>query len=274
LVLALDTRRLDSGGPPIRIALDKWYFDCVSPEGDVLIGYAARLKWGPLTLNYGARIIRPNDGPLSQKQSLAFGCVTEAPGTIAWRNDRLSIEGSWTGGDAISATTVVEESSGKIEWQCLSANAAVEVRVDGRTITGTGYAEKLTMTIPPWRLPFTELRWGRYISDDRSEYVVWIDVSGKTRRNWIWVSSGEPAAGTVDDRGVRTDSAELTFEVSRPLREENVASTLFGRAAFLRRLLPRGLRDIQEAKQVSSCVLRRQGSESKGLSVNEVVRWR
>ena len=254
--------------------LDKWYFDCTSPEGDALIGYAARLTWGPLTLNYGARITMPNDGPLSQKRSLAFGRVDETPGFIAWRNDALGIEGSWTGGDAISATTVVDEPSGTIEWQCLSANAAVEIRVDGRTIIGKGYAEKLTVTIPLGRLPLTELRWGRYISEDRSDYVVWIDVSGKTPRTWIWVNSGERADGTVDDRGVRTDSAELTFGASRALREENVARTLLGRAAFLRRLLPSGLRDIREAKRVSSCVLRHHGSESAGFSVNEVVRWR
>ena len=254
--------------------LEKWYFDCVSSDDAVLIGYAARLKWGPIGLNYGARITKAKDGPLSQRQSLSFGRVGEERESICWSNDELKVDGSWTRGESIANTVVVDEPSGSIEWQCLSANGAVDVRSDGRAMTGTGYVEKLSMTIPPWKLPFTELRWGRYISDDRSDYVVWIDLRGKTQRNWIWVNSGEAVIGTVDDDGVRTDGAELTFESSRPVRSENVGRTLLGRFQFLAKLSPRELWAIQEDKQVSSCVLMSEGAESRGSSINEMVRWR
>ena len=171
--------------------LEKWYLDCVSSDGTVFIAYAARLKWGPIGLCYGATITRAKDGRLIQRQSLSFGRLNRGRGSISWCNDGLKASGEWTGGEPIAKTVVVDEPSGRIEWQCLSANAAVDVRTDGRAMTGTGYVEKLSMTIPPWKLPFTELRWGRFISDDRSDYVVWIDLRGGTQRNWIWVSSGE-----------------------------------------------------------------------------------
>jgi len=254
--------------------LEKWYFDCVSSDGTVFIAYAARLKWGPIRLNYGAKITRAKDGRLSQRQSLSFGRLNQGRGNISWCNDDLRASGEWTGGEPIARTVVVDEPSGRVEWQCLSANGAVDVRTDGRAMTGTGYVEKLSMTIPPWKLPFTELRWGRFISDDRNDYVVWIDLRGRTQRNWIWVNSGEAVAGTVDGDGVRTDGAELTFESSQPVRAENIARTLLGRFELLKWLFPERLRAIQEDKQASSCLLRTEGSESRGSSINEVVIWR
>lgn len=129
------------------------------------------------------------------------------------------------------------------------------------------------MTVPPWKLPFTELRWGRFISDDRRNHMVWTDMRGRTPRNWVWVNSGEPVEGTVDIEGVRTENAELVFLSSDPLRGDNVARTLLGRFEFLRKLLPKGLRSIREDKQVSSCVLAMDGLESTGSSINEVVTW-
>jgi len=42
---------------------------------------------------------------------------------------------------------------------------------------------------------------------------------------------------------------------------------------FLKGLLPEGVRAIQEDKQVSACVVRTQGSELTGSSINEVVTW-
>ncbi len=252
---------------------EKWYFDCITTGGAVLIGYAAQLKWGLVRLSYGARIAKAMDDPLTQRQSLSFGTVHEVGGTIDWVNDSLNIHGEWCCGDPIPPTIVVNESSGRIEWQCLGANCAVDVCVDGQAMTGKGYVERITMTIPPWRLPFTELRWGRFINDDGSNYMVWIDLRGKTPRTWVWVNSAQSVPGIVDGDGVRTDTAELIFLASQSLRSDNIARTLLGRCQFLKRLLPEGVRAIQEDKQVSRCVMRTQGSESKGFSINEVVTW-
>ena len=253
--------------------LDKWYFDCVSADLAVLIGYAAKLKYGPIDISYGARITKTTDGPLSQRQSLSFGRVDEEPDCIRWSNDALRVAGTWIGGRRFESTVLVDGADGSIEWQCLGANSEVSVRVGGEAIEGLGYAERISVTIPPWRLPFRELRWGRYIGEDGRDYVVWIDLRGKLRRNWTWINSGTPMDGSVDDTGVRADGGELLFEASRPIRRENVARTLLGRFQFLSRLLPRAVRVIQENKRLSSCALTSGGSESKGFSIDEVVKW-
>lgn len=272
-VFAHIRRTASTTGARIRFTLDKWYLDCVSAEGDVLICYAAKLRCGPLKLNYGARITKAADAPLVQTQSFSFGRLEEESGAVTWRHDSLKVDGRWAGVATIGQTLVVDDPSGTIEWQCPVAKGTVEAHVDGQPIVGTGYVEKLSMTIPPWKLPFTELRWGRYISDDCADHVVWIDLLGRTRRNWIWINSGEAVAGTVDDKGVRTNAAALTFESSCPVRADDVAQTLLGTFDFLKALLPRELRAIQEDKRLSSCVLVTEGLESRGFSINEVVKW-
>lgn len=253
--------------------LEKWYLDCVTPDGAVLIGYAARLDWGLVRLSYGARMTKAKDHPLAQHQSLSFGTLVDGTGTISWANDRLKVRGEWTGGEPIAPTVVVNEPAGRIEWQCLGANCAVEVCSNGQAMVGTGYVEKLTMTIPPWKLPFTELRWGRFISDDRSSHLVWIDTRGAVPRTWVWVDSGAPVAGIVDGDGVRTDTADVVFLASAPLRSENVADGLLGGLQPMKKLLPEGIRAIQEDKHISTCTARVEGVESKGFSINEVVTW-
>jgi hypothetical protein len=253
--------------------LEKWYFDCVGPGGDAFVGYAARLAFGLVGLSYGARLAWRSAGPALQRQSLSFGTVTARVGAVRWTNARLGVVAEWTEGRPIPPILVVDEPSGRIVWQCLGADCLADVTAGGRHLSGTGYAERLTMTIPPWALPFEELRWGRFIADDRSAFVVWIDLKGDSRRTWIWAGSAEPVAGSVDDDGIRTDAAELVFLTSESLRRDDVARTLLGRFRPLERLLPKGARGIREEKRVGRCLLKMKDSESRGYSIDEVVTW-
>ena len=264
-------------GDSIGFALDKWYFDCVSPDGDVLICYSAKLDYGPVRFTYGAVMTKLANGPLVQRQSFSPGCRRESPGVVSWSNDRLGVDGHWSGGSPIAKTTLADGPTGTIEWQCLSANAEVQATVNGRSFAGAGYVERLAVTIPPWRLPFSTLQWGRYIGDDREDYLVWIDLVGESKRNWIWYGSGDgmvaATSGTVDDCGVRTDGAELVFENRRDIRSENVARSLLGRFEFLKWLLPSKVRWVEEDKWVASCGLMVHGARSDGTSIGEVVTW-
>ena len=245
----------------------------MSADATVLVGYAAKLRWGSVGLSYGARMVKSPDGPVSQRQSLSSGRVSDGADGVSWSNDALDVSGLWVGGRRIQSVALVDGPSGGIEWECLGANSRVSVRMDGAGIEGFGYAERISMTIPPWRLPFQELRWGRYVSDDGGDFAVWIDLQGNLQRNWTWMNSITSVEGTVDDAGVRTDDGVLRVEASRPIRRENVARTLLGSLQPLSRLLPRGVRSIQEAKQLSSCVLTTSATESRGYSINEVVKW-
>ena len=271
-------RRLDAGERPKGVVLtnfrlDKWYFDCVSADGTLLVGYAAKLRWGPVGLNYGARIKKSAERPVTQRQSLSSGYVGDIGDGVNWSNDAQSVSGSWLGGRRIESEVLLDDADGHLEWECLGANSKVSVFTDGVGVEGLGYAERISMTMQPWRLPFQELRWGRYVSDDGQDFAVWIDVRGKLQRNWTWMNSSSPVDGTVNDDGVQTDAGVLGFEASQPIRHENVARTLLGVLRPMSQLLPKGVRRIQEAKQLSSGLLTIGGRESRGCSINEVVKW-
>ncbi len=49
--------------------LDKWYLDLVTPRGDVVIGYAARIAWGGLSFNFSSFLDNPVDGPVSDRST-------------------------------------------------------------------------------------------------------------------------------------------------------------------------------------------------------------
>jgi hypothetical protein len=76
-----------------------------------------------------------------------------------------------------------------IRWHCVCPNADATIRIGDDTVQGLGYAEHLTMTLKPWRLPFDELRWGRFLS--AADTLIWIQWRGSMSRTWIWVDGAE-----------------------------------------------------------------------------------
>lgn len=255
-----------------RFRLEKLYLDCVSPQGNVFIGYAARLRYGLFRLNYGAVITKSGELPDTQRQTFRFGELTASESVVEWDNPALRVRGSWTTRSRIPRTDLLDGPDGGIEWECLGGSCAAEVLLDGAVISGSGYAERLVMTIPPWKLPFRELRWGRFIGDAPEDQITWIDMRDGLDRGWIWHAS-RLLPGSVGDEEIAVGSARLRFEISSPVRAGNVADRMLGRLGFLRFLIPRGARNINESKFSGKGKLLRPGSESDGTFINEVVKW-
>jgi hypothetical protein len=47
--------------------LSKWYMDCASESGEIVIAYAARLKWRAITLHYASLLVHePGQKPRIQ----------------------------------------------------------------------------------------------------------------------------------------------------------------------------------------------------------------
>ena len=255
--------------------LDKWYFDCTTASGAVWVGYAATLHLGPLPLHYGASILQ--DGPDSatvQRQSLRFGRTRTSPGLVAWSHPSLRIQGVWTGGFDTGPVVVHDGKAGRIVWHGRTLNAQVAVSVDGRELAGPGYAEELDMTVPPWRLPFRELRWGRFISGDRQHFATWIDMKGDPAGCRVWTERGASKGEVADDAVLPGEGTRLVLKPERTLRSDNVAKTLLGRFHGLSRLFPRSMRNIGENKMIGTGpLLLGDGREVRGTAIFEVVRW-
>jgi len=228
--------------------IEKWYLDCVTADGAGMIGYAARMGWGPVVLRCSETLQwRPGDPTSRERMRLSGVAPTDAPENVTWQCRALAADGQWQRhGAGIATVTLHEEPAGRIEWTCLCPTAQVSVNVAGRACEGWGYAERLVMTLPAARLPIRELRWGRFIADAQS--CVWIRWQGPMERNWCF-HNGEPVEATMPDLNrLAWHGYGLQLEPGTMLRTGRVADTALRGAGVLSWLLPARVRDVQETK--------------------------
>ena len=138
--------------------------DCVSDAGEVAILHSARVRWRGIGLAYSNLIF---DGWLRRQVYV----------DDAWRKDpsqgetdSCRVAATWASGTMDGACAPVERTvyaceSGSVVWNCLQPAASVSLSVGEKKLTGAGYAECLTLTLPPWQLPLRHLQWGRFVSD-------------------------------------------------------------------------------------------------------------
>jgi len=146
------------------------------------------------------------------------------------------------------------------------------VRIGGDVWLGSGYAERLTLTLPVARLPFRELRWGRFIADTQS--CLWIEWPGAAARRWFF-HNGSLVDATAPDRHERAwNGHRLRLDQGTTLRTGCVLDTAFKEAGRFRWLLPRAVRGIEETKWCSAGVLTdEQGREHTGWAIHEVAHF-
>ncbi len=258
------------GAPLLR--LEKWYLDCVTATGGGVIGYAASLRLGPLSLRYSEALSWPGPGAAARGRTIRGGGVpTATEAGVAWNSAGLRLAGEWRGRQpAIGPVSLHAEPAGEIEWTCLCPAAETAVTLDGETYAGAGYAERLVMTLPPGRLPMRELRWGRFIADTQS--CVWIVWRGGVEKTWCFHNGRAVEAGMPGPRELKWDGHRLALETGATLRSGCITDTALTRAGPLRWLLPRRVRRLVETKWCSRGVLTgADGRTHAGWAIHEVV---
>jgi hypothetical protein len=187
----------------------------------------------------------------------------------------LHVEGTWEALRRPIRKTVFQNSQGTIDWHCLQPMARVDLRCCGKIgITGLGYAECLTVSIPPWQLPLTQLNWGRYLSQENA--IVWIDWQGGERRQFVLHNGEEYQAKSITESGITFADGGKHLELDRGLvlRQGLLGKTVFPTIARLARLLPRSMLAVNECKWRSRAVFRNGTGGSSGWAIHEVVKWR
>jgi len=231
--------------------LTKWYADAVSATGEFWIGYRARLRYGGLSLHYSSIL----DGK-GQRHSLRRGGLA-APGA-RWQS-------AWPPVRAV----LYRSPDGVIDWRCLVPGGPASVA----GVDGFGYAERLRLTIPPWRLPIRTLRWGRFISAQRS--LVWIDWDGDSTCRAVFLNGRPAIAVRIDDGEVElADGTRAIFDRGLVVRSGSLGRTVLGAIPGLRRAAPARIFQVDECKWRSrTTVSGPDGASEEGWSIHEVVRW-
>jgi hypothetical protein len=254
--------------------LSKWYFDVVSADGTVFIGYAARLAWGPVRLRYRAYLLSRPEGTLVARHTLVptRDPLRRAGGRVLWRCGRLDLEGVWSSASASIRRRLYSDGAGAVDWDCVAPAARVRVRVGRDVLEGWGYAEHLEMTVPPWELPLDELRWGRFVGPGCA--LVWVDWRGQSPRRLVLLDGVEQPGGEVEDSVVTCgDTSELRLAPPRSLRSGPILDVVAA-VPFLARAVPDRLLRGWESKRLSHGILLLEDQPAReGWVIHEVVRW-
>lgn len=256
--------------------LSKWYLDCIAGDGTAIVGYWARLRWGALALEYAAALLAPAGDQPRQSHTLRPPAPPVIAGrTCTWRCDPLQLEGQWEAAASPVELDLLDTPDGGIRWAIHQPRAQARVSVAGHVFTGLGYVERLDLSIPPWRLPFDTLRWGRFLSPDHA--LVWLDwdKGGADRRRFAVLNGAVCPEPAITDEGVHLPgTGDLVFLGSRRLREGHLVATVLDPIPGLVNLLPGSFRRAHESKRVSPGVLSLPGMPpSEGWSLYEVVTW-
>ncbi|HET9306220.1 MAG TPA: hypothetical protein VFO46_09355 [Candidatus Sulfotelmatobacter sp.] len=262
--------------------LTKWYLDCVAENGDAVILYAADLRWNSVSFHYGSLLTVLN-GKINFASALRSVPAPTLQGDILTvQQPGLSLEGTWAALRPPIRRTVFQNAQGTVDWHCLQPMSNVDLRVCGRTqivcgrtqIDGLGYAECLTLSILPWHLPLTQLRWGRYLSQE--DAVVWIDWQGAERVQLVLHNGEEQQARTITESEVVFAEGGRVLELDRGLvlRQGRLGNTVFRGISRLAKLLPRTMLAVDECKWRSHGVFRTDTGQSSGWAIHEVVKWK
>jgi len=254
--------------------LSKWYLDCLDPNGNGTIVYAAELRWKTLRMRYASTLILAG-GKVEIASSIRNCPLPErSDGKIVLRLPHLGVAGVWEGFAPPVEHVIFEDNSGSVLWNCLQPAARVELSLRGRTSSGLGYAELLQISVPPWRLPLDELHWGRFISE--SDSLVWIDWRGSYSRRLLLHNAKETEVDSITEEEVRGAGGQLCLSLDRGLvlRSGKLGKTVFPSIRRLARAIPLSMLQVHETKWRSHGALRLGGNSASGWAIHEIVRWK
>jgi len=262
--------------PAAPFRFTKWYFDCVAEDGHAAIGYWASLAWRGLDLHWqNVTLYAPGRTPVGRSSLAASPPPHAALGTITCGMRSLDCVVNIESRQRPIEECLFESDEGRVEWRVDAPAAAVSFELPGfAAVRGAGYAERIFMTIPPWRLPIRELRWGRWIDPAARRSVVWIDWRGTSPCSWVFVDGIRAPTAVVTEQGPSAGSVKVLLGEGRTLHARafaDVAATI----APLRKILPKSLLALRETKWCSAGTRWDEGAAAQpGCAIHEVAVFR
>jgi hypothetical protein len=253
------------------LLLTKWYLDVVTEDGDAVILYAAELRWRQLRVCFNSVLQKSGEVVTTRSTLRDFPLPSNSGGRIAVEVSPLGISGTWEADSAPVSRTVFECAEGSVHWNCLQPRSQAQLCIGTQVFGGLGYAECLTLTVPPWRLPMRELRWGRFVSAQDS--FTWVDWQGPFANSFAYHNGTAYSPELVSDSGLVLPGISLYLSDSFQLRGGKLRKTILPDVPALAKLLPNILFGIEEYKWLSRGHCHTSGQSSSGWTIHEVVHW-
>ncbi|MCO6491361.1 MAG: hypothetical protein J5I98_23285 [Phaeodactylibacter sp.] len=258
--------------------LSKWYLDCVDEGGNSAIGYAASLRWRRLEVPYtGLLLYEEGKGASERSRLQELNLPSQMGDQIIWEDGSFGISGWWEADAPPLTARLYHSDKGYVDWQCFQprSHALFDI-ADGPVIKGLGYAERLVLTVEPWKIPMEQLRWGRYLSE--VDYLVWVELHGAPARQWVWYN-GVPVEGAViGEDAVQLPQLGLHLQFSQSATLEagkkifNVVRSLVSYLPGFNRVVPRFFLYANEQKwRCRGKLFERDEEKSEGWAIHELV---
>lgn len=253
------------------IEFDKYYFDCVTPEAQAFIGYAASLRlfgghipWSALQFWLEQRHIRRGLFRRHRVQETDTATTLSIPG--------YGMTGYWRGESIRPALALIDNPDITISWRLLQIGNPADVRIPKHRLTGVGYAEHLRVALRQPRLPFAELRWGRFIAHDGSRHLIWIAWNKGLRKTWV-INHGNNISHNAEIREEAVECAwgKLELQAVRTLADTHIGTYLPKWLVFA---LGGKLAGGNEQKYLAKGYWQgKDGHTAEGWVLHEIVMW-
>jgi hypothetical protein len=254
----------------------KWYFDCVAPNSRVAIGYWASLAWRGVALTWQNVTLYETGRPPVSRSSLVPAPPPEVAGdTITWNATALACAVGIESRQRPIEERLIDSDAGVVEWRAEAPAAAVSFELRGSaTVQGPGYAERIFISMPPWRLPIRELRWGRWLDAAASRSVVWIDWRSDSPRTWVFVDGIKAPAAVVTDEIICAEGMKVVLGERQTLHSRAFAE-IVATIPPLKAVVPKSLLTLRETKWYSTgTLLEGNAAAQTGSAIHEVAVFR
>jgi hypothetical protein len=255
--------------------LTKWYLDCADETGRSAVLYWTALAWGRASIVWRSLSFSEPGRAATHRTTLAPALPPSCSGTtILWGSEGLGCTVACTRRQPPISDRLLDRPSGTLDWTVAAPAAQVEVVLgDGRTVRGAGYVERLELTLPPWRLPIDDLRWGRWVSHDATRSVVWIEWRGAEPRIDVYLDAVRQPASRVGADSITAGHSTLRLSDGTAIYSRSLGEIASG-IGSLASLLPRSWLAVEDAKWLSAGrVSEGEAGGTLGWAIHEHVRF-
>lgn len=198
---------------------------------------------------------------------------------ITWSDRQFDVSGCWKSLTTPVNARLFDSGEGFIDWKCHQPASGVTLKFNERTIEGTGYAEQLILTMPPWKIPIDELRWGRFGSIDYQ--MVWIELREEEKLQWLWLNGEKIENCIIEDDHIFIAGKDLMLNLDRSVvleSEKKIFSVVERLTRFMpgfNKIMPLKFLMAQEDKWLSKGkLLKRDEVITRGTSIHELVSFK
>lgn len=260
--------------------LNKWYLDFVGENGEAMIFYAAKLTWHGMSVKYTSWLSHNLDTGVVLKSRFRKVQMPVLDGElITWKDLGFGVSGAWRASSPMIQARLFDSEEGYLEWECYQPASKVNLIINGKTLSGVGYAEQLTLTAPPWKIPMDELRWGRFVSD--SNNLVWIELRKSDKKQWLWLNGEKIDSCLIEDDSIVIPGSNLMLILDRKVileSEKKIQSVVGNIIRYLpnfHKSIPLGFLMADETKWLSKGELQSEGKVlSIGMTIHELVNFK